>query len=162
MPLLEVKDLRTEIRLKRSTVHAIDGVSFSLDTGQTLGIVGESGCGKTMTAMSIMQLLPNGGEVVGGEVLLDGRNLLSLTDAEMAKVRGNDIGMIFQDPMTSLNPTMTIGRQISESVRIHRGVGKKAAHERAVEVLSLVGMPSPQRARWTTRTSSPAACASAR
>jgi peptide/nickel transport system ATP-binding protein len=145
MPLLEVKDLRTEIRLKRSTVHAIDGVSFSLDTGQTLGIVGESGCGKTMTAMSIMQLLPNGGEVVGGEVLLDGRNLLSLTDAEMAKVRGNDIGMIFQDPMTSLNPTMTIGRQISVSVRIHRGVGKKAAHERAVEVLSLVGMPSPQR-----------------
>ena len=145
MPLLEVKDLRTEIRLKRSTVHALDGVTFSVDAGQTLGIVGESGCGKTMTAMSIMQLLPNGGSVVGGEVLLDGRNLLELTDAGMAKVRGNDIGMIFQDPMTSLNPTMTIGRQISESVRIHRGVGKKEAHERAVEVLSLVGMPSPQR-----------------
>ena len=145
MPLLEVKDLRTEIRLKRSTVHAIDGVSFSVDVGQTLGIVGESGCGKTMTAMSIMQLLPNGGSVVGGEVLLDDRNLLELTEAGMAKVRGNDIGMIFQDPMTSLNPTMTVGRQISESVRIHRGASKKEAHERAVEVLSLVGMPSPER-----------------
>jgi peptide/nickel transport system ATP-binding protein len=144
MPLLEVKDLRTEIRLKRSTVHALDGVTFSVETGQTLGIVGESGCGKTMTAMSIMQLLPNGGSVVGGEVLLDGRNLLSLNDNEMSKVRGNDIGMIFQDPMTSLNPTMTVGKQISESVRIHRGVGKKEAHERAVEVLSLVGMPSPR------------------
>jgi peptide/nickel transport system ATP-binding protein len=144
MPLLEVKDLRTEIRLKRSTVHALDGVTFSVDTGQTLGIVGESGCGKTMTAMSIMQLLPNGGSVVGGEILLGDRNLLALTDAEMAKVRGNDIGMIFQDPMTSLNPTMTIGKQISESVRIHRGVSKAEAHERAVEVLSLVGMPSPK------------------
>ena len=144
MPLLEVKDLRTEIRLKRSTVHALDGVTFSVDTGQTLGIVGESGCGKTMTAMSIMQLLPNGGSVVGGEILLGDRNLLSLTDAEMAKVRGNDIGMIFQDPMTSLNPTMTVGKQISESVRIHRGVSKSEAHDRAVEVLSLVGMPSPK------------------
>ena len=144
MPLLEVKDLRTEIRLKRSTVHALDGVSFTVDVGETLGVVGESGCGKTMTAMSIMQLLPNGGSVVGGEVKLDGRNLLELTEAEMTKVRGNDIGMIFQDPMTSLNPTMTVGRQISESVRIHRGASKKEAHERAVEVLSLVGMPSPK------------------
>ena len=145
MSLLELKDVRTDIRLKKSTVHALDGVSLSVDTGQTLGIVGESGCGKTMTAMSVMQLLPNGGEVVGGEVLLDGRDLLKLSEREMAKVRGNDIGMIFQDPMTSLNPTMTIGRQISESVRIHRGIDKKEAHERAIEVLSLVGMPSPQR-----------------
>jgi len=145
MSLLELKGVRTDIRLKKSTVHALDGVSLSVDIGQTLGIVGESGCGKTMTAMSVMQLLPNGGEVVGGEVLLDGRDLLKLSEREMAKVRGNDIGMIFQDPMTSLNPTMTIGRQISESVRIHRGIGKKEAHERAIEVLSLVGMPSPQR-----------------
>jgi peptide/nickel transport system ATP-binding protein len=145
MPLLELKDVRTEIRLKRSTVHALDGVSLTVEAGQTLGVVGESGCGKTMTAMSIMQLLPNGGSVTGGEILLDGRNLLELSEAEMAKVRGNDIGMIFQDPMTSLNPTMTIGRQISESVRIHRHAGKTEAHERAVEVLSLVGMPSPER-----------------
>ena len=145
MPLLELKDVRTDIRLKKSTVHALDGVSLTVDAGQTLGIVGESGCGKTMTAMSIMQLLPSGGSVAGGEILLDGRNLLTLSESEMGKVRGNDIGMIFQDPMTSLNPTMTIGKQISESVRIHRGIGKKAAHERAVEVLSLVGMPSPQR-----------------
>ena len=144
MPLLELKDVRTEIRLKRSTVHALDGVSLSVEEGQTIGVVGESGCGKTMTAMSVMQLLPNGGSVVGGEIVLAGRDLLKLSEEEMAKVRGNEIGMIFQDPMTSLNPTMTIGRQISESVRIHRGAGKKEAHERAVEVLSLVGMPSPQ------------------
>ena len=145
MPLLELKDVRTDIRLKRSTVHALDGVSLTVDAGQTLGIVGESGCGKTMTAMSIMQLLPSGGSVTGGEILLDGRNLLALSEPEMGKVRGNDIGMIFQDPMTSLNPTMTIGKQISESVRIHRGISKKEAHERAIEVLSLVGMPSPER-----------------
>ncbi|HEV2637853.1 MAG TPA: ABC transporter ATP-binding protein [Actinocrinis sp.] len=145
MPLLEVKNLRTEIRLKRSTVHAIAGISFSVDAGQTLGIVGESGCGKTMTAMSIMRLLPNGGDIVGGEILLNGRNLVGLEESEMAAVRGNDIGMIFQDPMTSLNPTMTIGKQISESVRIHRGASKKEAHERAIEVLRLVGMPSPER-----------------
>ncbi|MFF7636089.1 dipeptide ABC transporter ATP-binding protein [Kitasatospora sp. NPDC008050] len=143
MALLELTDLRTEIRLKRSVVHALDGVSLSVDTGQTLGIVGESGCGKTMTAMSIMQLLPNGGDVVGGQVLLDGRDLLKLDDAAMDHVRGNEIGMIFQDPATSLNPTMTIGKQISESVRIHRHASRKEAHERAVEALSLVGMPSP-------------------
>ncbi|MFI9274951.1 dipeptide ABC transporter ATP-binding protein [Kitasatospora sp. NPDC052896] len=143
MALLELIDLRTEIRLKRSVVHALDGVSLSVDVGETLGIVGESGCGKTMTAMSVMRLLPNGGEVVGGQVLLEGRDLLHLGDEEMDRVRGNEIGMIFQDPTTSLNPTMTIGRQISESVRIHRRVSKREAHERAVEALSLVGMPSP-------------------
>ncbi|WP_327065290.1 ABC transporter ATP-binding protein [Kitasatospora sp. NBC_01250] len=143
MALLELTDLRTEIRLKRSVVHALDGVSLRVDAGQTLGIVGESGCGKTMTAMSIMQLLPNGGDVVGGQVLLDGRDLLKLDDAAMDHVRGNEIGMIFQDPATSLNPTMTIGKQISESVRIHRHASRKEAHERAVEALSLVGMPSP-------------------
>ncbi|MER7842524.1 ABC transporter ATP-binding protein [Kitasatospora sp. NPDC096077] len=145
MALLEVTGLRTEIRLKRSVVHALDGVDLAVDAGETLGIVGESGCGKTMTAMSIMQLLPNGGSVVGGSVRLDGRDLLALGPDGMDRVRGNDIGMIFQDPTTSLNPTMTIGRQISESVRIHRRASRKEAHERAVEVLSLVGMPSPAR-----------------
>ncbi|MFE4362044.1 dipeptide ABC transporter ATP-binding protein [Kitasatospora sp. NPDC056800] len=145
MALLEVTGLRTEIRLKHSVVRALDGVDLAVDAGETLGIVGESGCGKTMTAMSIMQLLPNGGSVVGGSVLLDGRDLLALEPGTMDRVRGNDIGMIFQDPTTSLNPTMTIGRQISESVRIHRRASRKEAHERAVEVLSLVGMPSPAR-----------------
>ncbi|MDH6115010.1 peptide/nickel transport system ATP-binding protein [Kitasatospora sp. MAP12-15] len=143
MPLLELIGLRTEIRLKRSVVHALDGIDLSVEAGETLGIVGESGCGKTMTAMSIMQLLPNGGSVTGGQVLLEGRDLLTLAPDEMSTVRGNDIGMIFQDPTTSLNPTMTIGKQISESVRIHRHVSRKEAHERAVEALSLVGMPSP-------------------
>ncbi|RGD57482.1 ABC transporter ATP-binding protein [Kitasatospora xanthocidica] len=145
MALLEVTGLRTEIRLKHSVVRALDGVDLAVDAGETLGIVGESGCGKTMTAMSIMQLLPNGGSVVGGSVLLDGRDLLALEPGTMDRVRGNDVGMIFQDPTTSLNPTMTIGRQISESVRIHRRASRKEAHERAVEVLSLVGMPSPAR-----------------
>jgi peptide/nickel transport system ATP-binding protein len=144
VPLLELEDLRTEIRLKRSTVHALDGVSFSVEAGETLGIVGESGCGKTMTAMSIMRLLPNGGDITGGRVLLDGRDLTALSDDEMARVRGNEIGMIFQDPMSSLNPTMTIGRQVAETVRLHRGASKSEAFERAVETLALVGMPSPQ------------------
>ncbi|MFF4924812.1 dipeptide ABC transporter ATP-binding protein [Kitasatospora sp. NPDC001261] len=145
MALLEVTGLRTEIRLKHSVVRALDGVDLAVDAGETLGIVGESGCGKTMTAMSIMQLLPNGGSVVGGSVLLDGRDLLALGPTTMDRVRGNDIGMIFQDPTTSLNPTMTIGRQISESVRIHRRASRREAHERAVEMLNLVGMPSPAR-----------------
>jgi len=144
MALLEVQNLHTEIKLKRSVVRAVDGISFSVEAGETVGIVGESGCGKTMTAMSIMRLLPNGGSSPDGSVYFDGRDLLQLDDDEMAAMRGNDIGMIFQDPMTSLNPTMTIGKQISESVRIHRGAGKQAAHDRAVEVLQLVGMPSPQ------------------
>ena len=144
MALLEVQNLHTQIKLKRSTVQAVDGVSFTVEAGETIGIVGESGSGKTMTAMSIMRLLPNGGSSPDGSIFLDGRDLLQLDDEQMAKVRGNDVGMIFQDPMTSLNPTMTIGKQIAESVRIHRGASKTEGLERAVEVLSLVGMPSPQ------------------
>jgi peptide/nickel transport system ATP-binding protein len=141
--LLEVEDLRTYIKLRSGTVRAVDGVSFGLEAGETLGIVGESGCGKTMAAMSIMRLLPRGGEVVGGEIRLGGRDLLKLSEAEMRRVRGNEIGIIFQDPMTSLNPTMTIGRQIAEAVLIHRDVSKAAAMKRAVEVLQMVGMPRP-------------------
>ncbi|MEY9858980.1 peptide/nickel transport system ATP-binding protein [Catenulispora sp. GAS73] len=144
MALLEVQNLHTQIKLKRSTVQAVDGVSFTVEAGETIGIVGESGSGKTMTAMSIMRLLPNGGSSPDGSIFLDGRDLLQLDDEQMTKVRGNDVGMIFQDPMTSLNPTMTIGKQIAESVRIHRGAGKAEGQERAIEVLSLVGMPSPQ------------------
>jgi peptide/nickel transport system ATP-binding protein len=142
--LLEIRDLKTEIRLKRSTVFALDGVSLEVDAGETLGIVGESGCGKTMTAMSIMRLLPPGGHIQGGEVVFNGQDLTGLTNTEMRAIRGNEIGMIFQDPLSSLNPTMKVGDQIAETVRLHRGVSKKEGLERAVDVLRLVGMPSPQ------------------
>ncbi len=142
-PLLSIEDLRMEIKLRRATVHAIDGVSMTVDPGECLGIVGESGSGKTMTALSIMRLLPSGGAVVGGRIMVDGTDVAALPESEMEQVRGNQIGMIFQDPLTSLNPTMTIGDQIAESVRLHRGASKQQALERAVEVLGLVGMPKP-------------------
>ena len=141
--LLELDGLRTEIRLRRAVVHALDGVSLTVDPGECLGIVGESGCGKTMTALSIMRLLPPGGHIVGGKIILDGKEISSVEDSQMRHVRGNEIGMIFQDPMTSLNPTMTIGDQISETVRLHRGAGSAQARQRAIEVLGLVGMPRP-------------------
>src|SRR5436190_22920592 len=141
--LLELDGLQTEIRLRRSTVHALDGVSLTVDPGECLGIVGESGCGKTMTALSIMRLLPPGGHIVGGKIILDGTEISSLSDGDMRHVRGNEVGMIFQDPMTSLNPTMTIGDQISETVVLHRGASAAEARERAIEVLGLVGMPRP-------------------
>ena len=141
--LLELEDLHTEIRMRSATVHALEGVSLSLEAGECLGIVGESGCGKTMTALSIMQLLPPGGHITGGKIVLNGQEISSLSDDQMRHVRGNEIGMIFQDPMTSLNPTMTIGDQISETVKLHRGADAKTARERAIEVLRLVGMPRP-------------------
>jgi oligopeptide/dipeptide ABC transporter ATP-binding protein len=143
MALLEVEDLNTRIKLRSGTVHAVDGVSFEVEAGETLGIVGESGCGKTMAAMSIMRLLPRGGFIQSGEIRFEGRDLVKLPDADIRKVRGNDIGMVFQDPMTSLNPTMTIGRQIAEAVLIHRDVSKEDAMKRATEVLEMVGMPRP-------------------
>jgi peptide/nickel transport system ATP-binding protein len=142
-PLLSIDDLRTEIRLRHGVVHAIDGVSLTVNPGECLGIVGESGSGKTMTALSIMRLLPGGGSVVGGTIGVDGVDVTSLSESGMEDVRGNLIGMIFQDPLTSLNPTMAIGEQIAESVRLHRGASKAAALNRAVEVLGLVGMPKP-------------------
>ena len=142
--LLEVEDLKTQIRLRRGTVHAVDGLSFEVEAGETLGIVGESGCGKTMAAMSIMRLLPRGGFIAGGEIRLEGRDLAKISPAELRKVRGNEVGMVFQDPMNSLNPTMTIGRQIAEVVTTHRDVSKAQALERAAEVLDLVGLPRPK------------------
>ena len=142
-PLLQIEDLRTEIRMRRATVHALDGVSLNVEAGECLGIVGESGSGKTMTALSIMQLLPPGGHITGGKILLDGQEISSLDDDGMRHVRGNEVGMIFQDPMTSLNPTMTVGDQIAETVLLHRGADAKTARARAVEVLGLVGMPRP-------------------
>src|SRR5215831_19097420 len=141
--LLELDGLQTEIRLRRSTVHALDGVSLTVDPGECLGIVGESGCGKTMTALSIMRLLPPGGHIVDGKIVLDGKEISALSDNDMRHVRGNEVGMIFQDPMTSLNPTMRIGDQISETVLLHRGATQAEARERAIEVLGLVGMPRP-------------------
>jgi peptide/nickel transport system ATP-binding protein len=142
-PLLQIEDLRTDIRLRSATVHALDGVSLDVETGECLGIVGESGSGKTMTALSIMKLLPPGGHIVGGSIALSGQEISALDDEGMRRIRGNEVGMIFQDPMTSLNPTMTIGDQIAETVLLHRGADKKAALARAVEVLGLVGMPRP-------------------
>ena len=139
--LLEIEDLRTHIQLRQGVVHAVDGVSLHVDEGETLGIVGESGCGKTMTALSIMNLLPNGGHIVGGSIKLAGRTISDLDADAMRKVRGDEIGMIFQDPLTSLNPTMTVGKQIAEAVLLHKDVTKEQAWDRAVEVLDLVGMP---------------------
>jgi peptide/nickel transport system ATP-binding protein len=142
--LLEVEDLKTHIKVHNGVVHAVDGLSFDVEAGETVGVVGESGCGKTMAAMSIMRLLPHRGYIAAGQIRLDGRDLVTLSDDEIRKVRGNDIGIIFQDPMTSLNPTMTIGRQIAEAVRIHRDVSKAQALDRAREVLELVGLPRPK------------------
>ena len=139
-PLLEITGLRTDIVLKRSTVHAVDGVDLTLGAGECLGLVGESGCGKTMTALSVIRLLPTGGHVVGGSVELGGVDLLGLDARAMRQVRGGSIGMIFQDPLTSLNPTMTVGAQIAEAVLLHRNVSRKRARQRALEVLDLVGI----------------------
>jgi peptide/nickel transport system ATP-binding protein len=142
--LLEVVDLRTQIAQRHTVVHAVDGLSFYVEKGETVGIVGESGCGKTMAAMSIMRLLPPRGYIHSGQILFEGRDLVALSDAELRKVRGNDIGIVFQDPMTSLNPTMTIGRQIAEGVRLHRDASRAEGLDRAAEVLDLVGLPRPK------------------
>jgi peptide/nickel transport system ATP-binding protein len=142
--LLEIHDLKTYIRQRKGEVRAVDGVSLYIEEGETLGLVGESGCGKTMTGMSIMRLLPPGGYIAGGSIVLDGKELVGMPERDLRKVRGNDVAVIFQDPMTSLNPTMTIGKQIAEMVRIHRQVKQEEALDRAAEVLSLVGMPNPK------------------
>ncbi len=141
--LLEIEGLRTEIRRRSGAVVPVDGVSLTIRQGETVGLVGESGCGKTMTAMSIMRMLPPGGHIVSGAVRLSGRDLTPLAPDEMRRIRGSQIATVFQDPMTSLNPTMTIGDQIAGPVRIHKGVSKAAARRRAEEVLGLVGMPRP-------------------
>jgi peptide/nickel transport system ATP-binding protein len=144
-PILEVKDLTTHIQISRGVVQAVDGVSFHLEPGETLGLVGESGCGKSMTGLSLMGLLPPGGAMVNdSSILLDGRELVGLPEREMRKVRGNDIAMVFQDPMSSLDPTKTIGYQVAEPVLLHRGCTKQEAMDRAAEVLGLVGLPHPK------------------
>ena len=145
MALLEVKNLKTYFDTDAGTVKAVDGVSFSIEPGKTLGIVGESGCGKSVTSLSIMQLLPQPvGRIAGGEIIMNGKNLLDLSEPEMRKIRGNDISMIFQEPMTSLNPVYTIGEQIMEPLRLHQRMNDRQALNRAVEMLDLVGIPSPK------------------
>jgi oligopeptide transport system ATP-binding protein len=140
--LLEVKDLRTQFFTQDGVVNAVNGISYTLDEGETLGIVGESGCGKSVGVMSLIRLIPMPpGRVVGGEVWFEGRDLLKLDDDEIRQVRGNRIAMIFQDPMTSLNPVLTIGRQISEALELHLGMDKKQARDRSAELLDLVGIP---------------------
>ena len=142
MSLLEVKDLKTYFYTNSGVAKAVDGVTFSLDKGKTLGIVGESGCGKSVTSLSIMRLVdPATGRNEGGSIVFDGQDLLTLPEKEMRKLRGNRISMIFQEPMTSLNPVFTIGDQISESLKLHKGLDKKAARDRAIELLELVGIP---------------------
>ncbi len=142
--LLEIKNLRTYFQTREGLVRAVDDVSFYLDRGELLGLVGESGCGKSMTALSIMRLIAAPGKIVGGEILFAGRNLLSLSNAAMRDVRGNDIAMIFQDPMTSLNPVFTVGEQIAEALRLHRGLSRKAARKGAVEAMREVSIPDPE------------------
>ncbi|MEQ8437098.1 MAG: ABC transporter ATP-binding protein [Ilumatobacter fluminis] len=144
MALLDVDELCTEFRSRSTTVRAVDGVSLSVDAGETLAIVGESGCGKSVTALSIVGLLPNRSAVIaGGSVRFDGRDLTELSAREQRAVRGRGISMIFQDPMSSLNPALTIGKQITESLRRNMGMSRKAAADRAVELLALVGIPDP-------------------
>jgi peptide/nickel transport system ATP-binding protein len=143
-PVLEIEDLVTHIELPGSVVQAVGNVDLRIEQGETLGLVGESGCGKSMTGLSVMGLLPPGGRVVGGSIKLQGRELVSLPKAELRNIRGNEVAMIFQDPLTSLDPTKTIGYQVGEPVRLHRGVTKQEALDRAAEVLALVGLPRPK------------------
>ncbi len=142
--VLKVEDLHTEFHLRTSNVKAVDGVSFHVDQGECVGLVGESGCGKTTAGLSLMKLLPAVGHVTKGTIVLNGRDIADFSEKQMTKIRGNEVAMIFQDPMTSLNPTWKIGRQIAEVVLLHRDVSKKDAYERALEVLRLVGMPRPE------------------
>ncbi len=142
--VLEIENLSTHIKLTRSVVQAVGNVDMRVDAGETLGIVGESGCGKSMTGLSIMGLLPPGGSIVSGSVKLEGRELVGLKDEELRQVRGNEIAMIFQDPLTSLDPTKTIGYQVAEPVRLHKRASRSEALDRAVEVLNLVGLPRPK------------------
>ncbi|MEJ2687584.1 MAG: ATP-binding cassette domain-containing protein, partial [Gammaproteobacteria bacterium] len=142
--LLSLQGLRTRLGSNRRPVRAVDDVSFDIRRGETFALLGESGCGKSMTALSIMRLLPEpGGRIDGGHIMLDGQDLLALPEVAMRDVRGGRIGMIFQEPMTSLNPVLTVGRQIDESVRRHRGLRGAAARRRVIELLEAVGIPDP-------------------
>lgn len=144
-PLLEVKNLKTHFYTEDGVVHAVDGVDFHVAPGEVLGIVGESGCGKSVTSLSIMRLISLPGRIVEGEILFDGKNLVEATDEEMMQVRGNRISMIFQQPQSSLNPVFKAGDQISEVLNIHQDFGQEAGRNRAIELLKMVGIPEPGR-----------------
>jgi len=145
-PLLEIRDLKTHFRSDEGMVHAVDGVDLSIARGETLCVVGESGSGKTVTALSVLKLIPMPpGRIVGGQILWQGKDLVALSAAEMNRVRAKDIAIVFQEPMTSLNPVYTVGDQLAEVIQLHQGSGRRAALARAVEMLSLVNIPSPQR-----------------
>lgn len=144
MSLLEVRNLKTYFATRKGEVRSVDDVSFTVQLGETLSLVGESGCGKSVTALSIMRLLSSPGRIVGGEVLFEGRNLLKLSEKEMRAISGDDIAMIFQDPMTSLNPVLTVGEQIAEAIRLHRKVSKREAWSQAIEGMRDVAIPSPE------------------
>ncbi len=145
-PLIEIRDLQTQFFTDDGLARAVDGVSYTLARGETVGVVGESGCGKSVTALSVLRLIPDPpGKIVGGQIIFEGTNLLHLIPAEMRRIRGNDISMIFQEPMTSLNPVFTIGNQIAEAVRLHQGLSRKEAIDKAIEMLQLVGIPVPER-----------------
>jgi oligopeptide/dipeptide ABC transporter ATP-binding protein len=144
--ILQIEDLQTHFFTAVGTVRAVDGVSYALKAGETLGVVGESGCGKSVTALSILRLVANPpGRIVGGAVRFEGRNLLEVSEPEMERIRGNEISMIFQEPMTSLNPLYTVGKQIAEAVALHQGLNKRDAWDRAVEMLKRVSIPEPER-----------------
>jgi len=143
--LLEVKDLQTHFPTRSGLVRAVDGVNFHLDRGELLGLVGESGCGKSITALSVMRLISPPGKIVNGEILFEGKDLLKLSDAEMRQMRGDDIAMIFQDPMTSLNPVFTVGEQIAEALRLHRKLPRKEARRATIEAMREVAIPDPAR-----------------
>src|SRR5689334_22280549 len=140
--LLDVRDLRTHFHTSAGVIRAVDGVSWDVRRGETVALVGESGCGKSVSALSVMRLVSApAGRIVRGEIVFKGRNLLALSEEEMRRVRGRETGMILQEPMTSLNPVLTIGRQLTETLEIHRGMTRAQAQARAVELLSLVGIP---------------------
>jgi oligopeptide/dipeptide ABC transporter ATP-binding protein len=143
--LLEVNNLRTHFPTRGGLVRAVDGISFHVDAGELLGLVGESGCGKSITALSVMRLVAPPGKIVGGEITFDGKDLLRLSDEAMRDIRGDDIAMIFQDPMTSLNPVFTVGEQIAEALRLHRKLNRKLAWEAAIESMREVAIPDPGR-----------------
>jgi oligopeptide transport system ATP-binding protein len=144
-PILEVKNLKTQFQTQDGVVRAVDDVSFYVMPGETLGVVGESGCGKSITGLSIMRLIPSPpGKIVAGEVLFNGDDILRMSDEQVRSIRGNDIAMIFQDPMTSLNPVLTINRQISEALQLHMGMNKAQARQRTIELLRMVGIPNAE------------------
>ncbi|MFK5926258.1 MAG: ABC transporter ATP-binding protein [Desulfuromusa sp.] len=143
-PRLVVKNLQSYFFTRTGLIKAVDDISFTIEAGETLALVGESGCGKSMTALSLLRLLPEPGKIVGGEIFLDNHNLLQLPDVEMRRIRGNDIAMIFQEPMTSLNPVLRIGEQIAEVLRLHQGATRPQALQQAAELLTQVGISDPQ------------------